>query len=92
METYTMKKWSEDRTFKAVAGQHVTEEVFNSFLNDLPPEYWCYDIMQAGEPAKHVLINGKVYPAFITFCGLVYSGVLPSLNRFDMATALKYRS
>ena len=50
MNTYTMQNWRDDRTFKAAIGQRVDEEVYQQFLNCVPPEYWKLGILQVGEP------------------------------------------
>lgn len=38
MEIYTNEQWEKDRTFKAVAGQEVTEEIYLHMLNCMPPK------------------------------------------------------
>lgn len=39
-DIYTRRQWSRDRQFNARAGQQIAEEIYNEFLNVLPP----YDI------------------------------------------------
>ena len=36
-EIYTAEQWGADNTFKATAGQEITEEIYNRMLNALPP-------------------------------------------------------
>ena len=88
MNTYTMQNWRDDRTFKAAIGQRVDEEVYQQFLNCVPPEYWKLGILQVGEPYGLVVINGKYFNTFTTFTGgegcRTYSGHMPSLNCIDI--------
>lgn len=95
METYTMKNWQNDGTFKAVIGQQVDEEVYQQFLNCMPPEYWANNIMQVGEPYGTTVIDGKRCMTYTTFTGSIghrtYSGHMPSLNHTPIIIALKHR-
>lgn len=38
MDVYTMKTWKKDGTFKAEPGQEITEQIYNTMLNCLPPK------------------------------------------------------
>lgn len=95
MKTYTQQDWQNDRTFKAAIGQQVTEEVYQNFLNDMPPHYWKNGIMQAGEPYSIVNIDGHYFDTYATFTGSqdhrTCQGHMPSLNQIGIVTALKYR-
>ena len=87
METYTMEKWSEDGTFKAAVGQEVSDEVFDEFLNCLPPHYWANGYMQVGEPYGVCKMDGKHCHTFTTFRGNTFLGHLPSLHKFTIEQA-----
>lgn len=95
MKIYTQQDWQNDRTFKAAIGQQVTEEVYQHFLNDMPPHYWKNGIMQAGEPYSIVNIDGHYFDTYATFTGSqdhrTCQGHMPSLNQIGIVTALKYR-
>ena len=63
----TMNGWTESKAgdFGAYVnvGDEVDEEIFDYFLNVLPPIYWTASLMQCSEPNRHV--NGK--PTYTTF-------------------------
>ena len=96
MKTYTMEDWRNDRTFKAIIGQQVAEEVYQQFLNCVPPEYYRNGILQVGEPYGLIVIDGKYYDTFTTFTGSeghrTFSGHMPSLVRTPMSIALRHRN
>ena len=49
-KVYTMQDWQNAGTFNAEIGQPVSNEVFNEFLNCVPPAYYGRGVMQVGEP------------------------------------------
>jgi len=92
---YTRQDWQNDRTFKAAIGQQVAEDVYQSFLNDMPPHYRKNGIMQGGEPYGHTIIEGHIFLTYITFTGCeghrTCQGHMPSLHEMNTITALKNR-
>ena len=63
-DIYTRKQWEIDKTFQAKEGQQITKEIYNHFLNVLPPIYIsCYtygsytDIFLCSEPTNHAPDN-----------------------------------
>ena len=84
MEVYTMEKWNEDESFKALPGQEITEDVYNKMFNCMPPGRLPHDVRRQalekynlpisagflmGEPAA----DGKKGPLFMAF-GYSYRG------------------
>lgn len=64
---YTMADWHRDGDFSAYPGQEISEEVFDEFLNVLPPLHLprsagCCGFM-CSEPVRHDQ-NGALYNAF----------------------------
>lgn len=68
MKVYTREDWAADRTFKAEAGQEITEEIYYEFLNVMPVQrlkdaQGCTAGFRTTEPYTHR--NGKaLYMAF----------------------------
>ena len=68
MKVYTIEQWAADRTFKAVEGQEISEEVYEEFFNVMPVQrlkeaHGCTAGFRTTEPYTH--IDGKaVYQAF----------------------------
>lgn len=86
---YTMENWKADGVFRAAAGQEVDDEVFESFLNSMMPEYWSHGWMQAGEPYGVAELEGKYVQTYTTFNGREFVGYLPSLNKYSVEQARK---
>lgn len=69
MAVYTSEDWRNDKTFKAKAGQEITEEVYEEMFNVLPPLHLknscgCEVGFRVSEPYEHD-DNGKaLYMAF----------------------------
>ena len=49
---YTMQNWHDDGDFKAKAAQEITQEVYNTLYNELPPRalpdhiyHWAFDVL-----------------------------------------------
>lgn len=63
----TMAGWHESNangfTNYVQVGDEVSEDIFDYFLNVLPPIYWTARLMQCSEPNNHV--DGK--PTYTTF-------------------------
>ena len=68
MAVYTTKDWAKDGSFRAAAGQEVSEEVYNDMLNVMPVQrlkeaHGCAAGFRMTEPYTHS--NGKaLYMAF----------------------------
>lgn len=68
MTVYTREQWAADRTFKAQAGQEITEEIYEEMLNVMPPlrlknSEGCTAGFRMSEPYTHR--NGQpLYMAF----------------------------
>jgi hypothetical protein len=72
MKTYA--DWKGDLHDYLQLGDSVDDEIFQHFLNVLPPAYWSDRVLQIGEPYSH--IDGK--PIYPTLCkginNWVYAG------------------
>ena len=68
MTVYTREQWAADRSFKAEAGQEVTEEIYEEMFNVMPIQrlkdaHGCTEGFRTTEPYTH--INGRaLYMAF----------------------------
>ena len=69
MSIYTSEQWAADRSFKAEAGQEITEEIYEEMFNVMPIQrlkeaaHGCVVGFRTTEPYTH--INGQaVYMAF----------------------------
>lgn len=67
---YTAKQWKADKTFQAKEGQEITKEIYNHFLNILPPifisayTYGSYtDIFLCSEPTSHAPDSKGIFRA-----------------------------
>ena len=64
----------------------VDEEVYNHFLNTLPPAYWNRTVLQAGEPWTHDE-HGALYITFVqvkgvwNFVGFFHAGEIIPVER-----------
>lgn len=69
-EIYTSEQWAKDGTFKAVAGQEITEEIYNQMFNVLPPQrlkevaFGCVAGFRTTEPYTHDENGKALYMAF----------------------------
>lgn len=68
MSVYTRENWAADRTFKAAAGQEISEEIYNEMFECMPPlrlkeAHGCTAGFRMSEPYSHR--DGKpLYMAF----------------------------
>lgn len=61
MKMKTFADWKGDLHDYLQIGDHVDDEMFQHFLNVLPPAYWSDQVLQIGEPYSHVDGN-STYP------------------------------
>ena len=67
----------------------VDEEVYNHFLNTLPPAYWNRTVLQAGEPWTHDE-HGALYITFVqvkgvwNFVGFFHAGEIIPVERMKV--------
>lgn len=70
MAVYTSEQWAKDRTFSAVAGQEITEEIYYEMFNVMPIQnlkygHGCDAGFRTTEPYTHDYETGKpLYMAF----------------------------
>lgn len=69
-DIYNMEQWEKDESFKAREGQQITEEIYNTFFNMLPPIFIpCYtygnytDIFLCSEPVDHAPDSKGIFRA-----------------------------
>ena len=78
------KRWEE-----VPAWTEIDEEVYNHFLNTLPPAYWNRTVLQAGEPWTHDE-HGAVYITFVqvkgvwNFVGFFHAGEIIPVERMKV--------
>jgi len=84
MKIYDQAQWTEDKTFKAKPGQQITEEVFEHFLNCLPPICWRNGQFLCSEPYDANTGNGHFrYNAFMQIGDKYYYAGLKTRQQAD---------
>lgn len=91
----TRKNWPEDWS-KVEPFTPVSDEVYNHFLNVLPPIRWRYEVLQAGGAYDHDE-GGALYMTFVqikgvwNFVGFYHAGEIVPVERVKVVAEAEKR-